>query len=127
MGFVFGLIGAFAGSFAMSAGRGFFGAVAGLIVGWLLHRLLTAQGSIRQLQKRLAALEQQKPAEKSLDSPPARVSVYEPAPVAAPKLAPAPATASSPSREPDVPPARTRRHRPNPAWARMRSKSRSAG
>ena len=99
MGFVFGLIGAFAGSWAMSAGRGFFGFLAGFVLGWLLHQLLKAQSSVRELQGRVATLEQQKIAQKSVDAP-ARVSVYEPAPMAPPTAVPAPAAAASPRLAP---------------------------
>lgn len=104
MGFVFGLIGAIAGSWAMSAGRGSFGFLAGFFLGWLLHRLQKAQSGMRALQDRVATLEQQEVAQKSVDVP-ARVSVYEPAPMAPPK--PTPAAAASAHREPAIAPAKT--------------------
>ena len=117
MGFIFGVIGAIAGAWVMSGGRQFFGVVAGMFIGWLLHRLFTAQGAIRRLQDRVDLLEQRnaalapvdKVARKSFDTP-ARVSIYEPAPVEPPKPA-APAQAPRPadveatisrSRKPEV-------------------------
>ncbi|NQV87893.1 MAG: hypothetical protein HQ492_12540, partial [Woeseiaceae bacterium] len=57
MGFIFALMGGFAGGWAMSGGRGLFGAVAGMFIGWLLHRVLNAQTSIRRLEDRVDTLE----------------------------------------------------------------------
>ena len=104
MGFIFGLMGAFAGGWMMSEGRAFFGMVAGMFIGWLVHRLVDAQNNIRRLQDRVDTLEQRnealapidKVAKKSFETP--RVSVYEPAPVESPKWA-APA---KPPSTPDV-------------------------
>jgi len=94
MGFIFGLIGALAGAWFISEGRAFFGFLVGMMIGWLLHRLVQAQSTIRKLVDRVDNLEQrnaatantEKLAQKAFDSPP-RVSVYEPTPVAPPPLA----------------------------------------
>jgi uncharacterized membrane protein len=87
MGIVFSLIGAFIGGWVMSASNGFFGFVAGLCLGWLLHRLLIAQSSVRQLQDRVAALEQRETAQKSIDAP-LRVTPFQPTPVGRPEAEP---------------------------------------
>ena len=100
MGFVFGLIGALAGAWFISEGRGFFGFLVGMMIGWLLHRLLDAQSTIRRLAERVDNLEQrnaaagstEKVARKTLETSP-RVSLYEPTPPAPPpppKAAPTP-------------------------------------
>lgn len=88
MGFVFTLIGAIGGSWIMSGSRAFFGLLAGMLLGWLLHRLLQAQSTIRQLGDRVDSLEQRHEATaKTFDTEPKpivtpqRVSVYEPTPV----------------------------------------------
>lgn len=101
MGFVFALIGALAGAWFMSEGRFFFGFLVGMMIGWLLHRLLIAQSTIRKLVERVDNLEQrnvatgpiEKPAKKSFDAP-RRVSVYEPEPglEGTPSLYPEPET-----------------------------------
>ncbi|MDH5622787.1 MAG: DUF2339 domain-containing protein, partial [Gammaproteobacteria bacterium] len=105
MGFIFGVIGAIAGGWAMSEGRQLFGVVAGMFIGWLVHRLVEAQNSIRRLQDRVDTLEQrnealapvEKVARKSFDTPP-RVSIYEPAHVETPK----PAAPAEPLHRPGV-------------------------
>jgi len=97
MGFVFGLIGALLGIFLISTGRPFFGLLVGMMIGWLLSRLLDAQTTIRRLVDRVDNLEQrnaatapiEKVAKKSFDTP-ERVSVYEPAPIAPPPVTPPP-------------------------------------
>lgn len=91
MGFIFGLLGALIGVWLMSGGPVLFGFLVGMTVGWLLHRLLQAQTSIRRLVDRVDNLEQrnaatariEKVAKKSFDTP-QRVSIHEPAPVAPP-------------------------------------------
>jgi len=116
MGFIFGLVGAIAGMWFMSGGRAFFGFVAGMMIGWLLHRMLDAQTTIRRLADRVDNLEQrnattapiEKVAKKSFDTP-ERVSVYEPAPVEPPSVAP-PDVKSPPSE-----PARTPMPVPQPS------------
>ena len=95
MGFVFALIGAIGGSWIMSGSRAFFGFLAGMLLGWLLHRLLQAQSTIRQLGDRVDSLEQrneatapiEEVASKTFDTEPKpivtpqRVSIFEPTPV----------------------------------------------
>jgi uncharacterized membrane protein len=91
MGFVFLLMGAFAGMWFMSDNAIFGGFAFGALFGWLLHKLLTAETTIRRLLDRVDSLEQRnavisvpdparKVAAKTLDTP-ARVSVYEPSAV----------------------------------------------
>lgn len=101
MGFLFGFIGAIAGLWFMSEGRAFFGFLAGMLIGWLLHRLLQAQTTIRSLVDRVDNLEDRNRAvdtlerlspdskttepaasvaEKKIDAP-VRVSLFEPEPV----------------------------------------------
>ena len=58
MGFVFGLIGALAGAWIISEGRTFFGFLVGMIIGWLLHRLMQAQTNMKRLLDRVDLLEQ---------------------------------------------------------------------
>jgi uncharacterized membrane protein len=110
MGFVFGLIGALAGAWIISEGRTFFGFLVGMIIGWLLHRLVLAQTKIKQLIERVDVIEQrnsatestERPAQKSFETQP-RVSLYEPTPVASPPVVDpvsVPATESTP--EPEV-------------------------
>jgi len=101
MGFVFGLIGAFSGAWMISEGRTFFGFLAGMIIGWLLHRLLMAQTKIKQLVERVDLLEQRNVATTSTEDPAqkkfsstARASIYEPSPAA-----PAPLAEPSPLSE----------------------------
>ena len=53
MGFVFGLIGALLGVFLISTGHAFFGFLIGMMIGWLLSRLLDAQTIIRRLGDRI--------------------------------------------------------------------------
>ncbi len=97
MGFVFGLVGALVGVFLISTGHAFFGFLIGMMIGWLLSRLLDAQTTIRRLVDRVDNLEQrnaatariEKVAKKSFDTP-ERVSVYEPTPVAPPTATPLP-------------------------------------
>lgn len=117
MGFIFALVGAFAGGSLISGGRSLFGVVAGMFIGWLLHRLLDATTSIRRLEDRVDTLERrnaataptEKVARKTFDAP-QRVSVYEPTPVEPPKAIPVPQTAAThvaaetgrPFREPEV-------------------------
>jgi len=100
MGFLFGLIGALAGAWFISEGRAFFGFLTGMIIGWLLNRLIKAQTSIRQLLDRVDLLEQRNAATESTErlarktvSTPQRVSVYEPTPVAEPPADPIPTPA----------------------------------
>jgi len=100
MGFLFGLIGALAGAWFISEGRTFFGFLTGMIIGWLLHRLIKAQTSIRQLLDRVDLLEQRNSATEGTErlakktiSTPQRVSVYEPTPVAQPPSDPIPVPA----------------------------------
>ena len=100
MGFLFGLIGALAGAWFISEGRTFFGFLTGMIIGWMFHRLIQAQTSIRQLLDRVDLLEQRNSATENIDrlarktiSTPERVSVYEPAPVAEPPSDPLPTPA----------------------------------
>ncbi len=91
MGFIYGLVGAMLGMWAMSGGRTLFGFLAGMVIGWMLQRLLDAQSTIRKLVDRVDNLEQrnaatariEKVAKKSFDTP-QRVSIYEPAPVETP-------------------------------------------
>ena len=105
MGFVFGLVGAIAGVILMSEGRAAFGFLIGMTVGWLVHRLLQTQTTIRKLVDRVGILEQrnaatapvEKRAKKSFGTP-QRVSVYEPAP-AEPKVKAPPASDLLPERE----------------------------
>ena len=93
MGFIFGLIGALAGAWFISEGRAFFGFLVGMMIGWLLHRLVRAQSTIRNLVDRVDNLEQrnaatastERLAQKAFDTP-QRVSVYEPTPVTPPPL-----------------------------------------
>ena len=106
MGFLFGFIGAIGGLWFMSEGRAFFGFLAGMLIGWLLHRLLQAQSTIRSLVDRVDNLEDRNRAvdtlerltpelktpepktpepaapvaEKKIDTP-VRVSIFEPEPV----------------------------------------------
>ncbi len=112
MGFVFGLIGAFAGAWMISEGRTFFGFVVGMIIGWLLHRLALAQTQIRDLLDRVDLLEQrnasavsiESTAKKAFETPP-RVSIYESSSVASPPVAetpPAIESAPEPEVEPEV-------------------------
>jgi uncharacterized membrane protein len=97
VGFVFGLVGALLGMFLISTGRPFFGLLVGMMIGWLLSRLLNAQTTIRRLVDRVDNLEQrnaataplEKVAKKSFDTP-ERVSIYEPPPVAPPPVTPPP-------------------------------------
>ena len=104
MGFVFALIGAIGGSWIMSGSRAFFGFLAGMLLGWLLHRLLQAQSTIRQLGDRVDSLEQRHEATaKTFDTEPKpivtpqRVSVYEPTPVE-------PSVSEGSAPEPEPPP-----------------------
>ncbi len=106
MGLVFGVIGALAGGWIMAGSEGFFGIVAGLMIGWLLQRLLNAQSRIRSLAQRIDTLEQrnaatapvEKAAKKSLNTP-QRVSIYEPTP-AVPPAEPKPEPTSEPAPGP---------------------------
>lgn len=84
MGFVFGFVGALVGMWAMTEGRSFFGFLIGMMVGWLLHRLLAAQSTVRKLVDRVDSLEQRNVATARIDTP-QRVSVYEPTPEQAPE------------------------------------------
>jgi uncharacterized membrane protein len=121
MGFIFGLLGAIAGMWFMSGGRAFFGFLAGMMIGWLLHRVLHAQTTIRRLVDRVDNLEQrnaatapiEKVAKKSFDTP-ERVSIYEPPPVVAPPATPPPP--ESPSLPPfeSAPDADVHAHKPMP-------------
>ncbi len=102
MGFVFGLVGALLGVFLISTGRPFFGLLVGMMIGWLLSRLLDAQATIRRLVDRVDNLEQrnaatapiEKVAKKSFDTP-ERVSIYEPPPVKPPPATPPPSEPAS--------------------------------
>jgi len=84
MGFIFGLVGALTGVFLLSARDASFGFMVGMMIGWLLHRLLKAQTTIGRLVDRVDNLEQRNAAtegvaKKSFDTP-QRVSIYEPTP-----------------------------------------------
>ena len=113
MGFVFGLIGALAGAWFISEGRGFFGFLVGMMIGWLLHRLLQAQSTMRRLAERVDTLEQRNAAtgstetvaQKTLETSP-RASVYEPTPSSAPTPPtppPTPTPAPAPPKSIDEP------------------------
>ena len=113
MGFMFGLVGALAGVLLLSARDASFGFMVGMMIGWLLHRLLKAQTTIRGLADRVDNLEQRNAAtagtesvaKKSLKTP-QRVSVYEPVPAAPqppdPVTTPPVASPLSPSAEPEM-------------------------
>ena len=106
MAFVFSLIGALAGAWIISEGRTFFGFLVGMIIGWLLHRLMQAQTNMKRLLDRVDLLEQrntttesgERLSKKTFETQP-RVSVYEPTPAAPPpaaELVPLKATESTP-------------------------------
>ena len=106
MGFVFALIGAILGSWMASGDEVILGFGAGIVVGWLVHRMVDAQTKIRQLESRVDMLEQrnaatapvEKTAQKSFSTT-QRVSIYEPEPVEAPKTA----SQAPPAPEPTAP------------------------
>ena len=108
MGFIFGLIGAIAGGWLISEGRYLFRFIAGMLIGWLVHRIADAQSGIRKLQDRVDLLEQrnaalapsEKVVKKSLDAP--RVSIYEPTPTPTPPPAPKAVATESPYPAPKV-------------------------
>ena len=53
----FGLIiGALAGAWVFSEGRAFLGLLAGMIIAWVLHRLVLAQEDIKRLLNRVDLL-----------------------------------------------------------------------
>ncbi len=112
MGFVFAVLGAIAGGWLMSGRGGAFGVFAGMIIGWILQRLIAAQSTIRSLTNRVDNLEQRnaatahadetvpaaaKVAAKKFDKP-ARVSIYEPEPTPEPELTPKPELKPEPER-----------------------------
>ena len=58
MGFLFTIVGAFAGGWIMAGKEAIFGVAAGALLGWVLQRLLAAQTTIRSLATRIELLEQ---------------------------------------------------------------------
>ncbi len=111
MGFIFGFIGALTGAWLVSEGRTFFGLMVGMMIGWLMHRLVKAQSSIRKLVDRVDTLEQrnaavantERLAKKAFDTP-ERVSIFEQTPAASqtteePPAEPAPPPVAEPSPE----------------------------
>jgi len=115
MGLVFGLIGALIGASLISEGRYFFGLLVGMMIGWLLQRLLRAQATIRKLVTRVDSLEKrnaataqpEKIANKAIRSP-QRPPAYDPAPaevvVASPSAAAAAPATKTVERAPVLPP-----------------------
>lgn len=85
MGFIAALIGAAIGVWMMDASRDLFGVSVGFLIGWLIHRLVAAQTTIRALTNRVDNLEQRNAAtapiirseQKSIEPKP-RVSIHEP-------------------------------------------------
>jgi len=124
MGFFLGLLGAIFGAWMMDEARGLFGAVAGFTIGYMLHRLMAAQDSVRKLLERVDLLEQRnaatarfepttrdesvsevpeavvvarsRSAAKTAETP-ARVSVYEPSPPIEPTAPPEPTALPEPN------------------------------
>ncbi len=82
MGIIFAFIGAAIGMWVMSDSRTNFGFFAGMLIGWLLQRLLSTQTTVRKLADRVDNLEQRNAANAKPLDPPRRVSVYEPSPIA---------------------------------------------
>ncbi len=84
MGFFLGLIGAIFGAWMLDEARGLFGAVAGFLLGYTLHRLMAAQASVRKLLERVELLEQRNAATERFETTTRNESVPEvAAPVAA--------------------------------------------
>lgn len=75
MGFLFSFIGAIAGLWFMSEGRAFFGFVAGMLLGWLLSRVLQAQVTIRSLVDRVDNLEQRNRAMSAIERAETKIKV----------------------------------------------------
>ena len=75
MGFLFSFIGAIAGLWFMSEGRAFFGLMAGMLIGWLLARVLQAQITIRSLVDRVDNLEQRNRAMSAIDRAETKIKV----------------------------------------------------
>ena len=80
MGFLFSFIGAIAGLWFMSEGRAFFGLMAGMLIGWLLARVLQAQITIRSLVDRVDNLEQRNRAMSAIDRAETKIKVPPAAP-----------------------------------------------
>ena len=108
MGFVFAVLGAILGSWMAAGDEVILGLGAGFVIGWLSHRLVTAQAKIRNLESRVGLLEQrneataaaEKVSKKSFPTT-ERVSIYEPEPVEQPQAASA--ATSSDSESPESP------------------------
>ena len=116
MSFVFGLVGSIVGISLMSEGRAAFGFLSGMMIGWLLHRLLQTQNTIRQLRDRVDTIEQhnatrariEKIAKKSSQTP-VKTPIYE-----SPHAEPATFLTAKPDSEPVSKPTFQTESRPEP-------------
>ena len=119
MGFLFGLIGALAGAWIISEWGAFFGFLVGMLIGWLLHRLVLAQENIKRLLDRVDLLEQrntttessERLAKKTFDTPPSE-ALYEPTPAVSPPVEESPPTVEE--SVPEVKPALVQMHSTEP-------------